>query len=284
MTPYPTKSCCRGACAMSGMALATGPLIWPAASAVPLTKHRCLAYRRLALLSRPELRQGMVGSGEPTYLCRALWVAFACLFTALGCGTPDIDSSYGKRRGTPGAESVNGTAVLSAMFETAGHRVTTWRRLSPKLEQADTIVWVPDNFALPSLAERQFLENWLAKKPQRTLVYVGRDYDASIPYWNRMQPLAPPSQVMEVVRRAAVAQALHDKRRSKGLPTKASCDWFVVEGGLPHRTVTELEGPWATGIAPKNVQIELDAPLQRPCQRRDRTVAKARLAVFRRRT
>ena len=39
-------------------------LVGPAASAVPLT---CPGMSRLALLSRPELRQCMVGSGEPTY-------------------------------------------------------------------------------------------------------------------------------------------------------------------------------------------------------------------------
>ena len=35
--------------AVSGMALATGPLIWPAASAVPLTKHRCLLAKLVSL-------------------------------------------------------------------------------------------------------------------------------------------------------------------------------------------------------------------------------------------
>src|SRR5688500_2241973 len=77
--------------------------------------------------------------------CLCLFLV-ACIAVS-GCKSTELDSTYGRRRGAPGAESVNGTAVLAGMFELAGHRVVTWRRLSPKLEQFQTIVWVPDNFA-----------------------------------------------------------------------------------------------------------------------------------------
>ena len=115
----------------------------------------------------------------------------------------ELDDTYGRRRGALGGSSVNGTAVLAGLFERAGHKVKTWRRLSPKLGECDAIVWAPNSFAPPALEERQFLESWLAEGSFRTLVYIGRDYDASIAYWQKAQPIAPADQLIEVSRRLA---------------------------------------------------------------------------------
>lgn len=218
-----------------------------------------------------------------------LWTASLVLLVsvAAGCRPIDIDATYGKRRGSPGAESVNGTAVLASMFESAGHRVISWSRLSPKLNDVDTIVWFPDSFALPQAPQRKYLENWLQSKPGRTLVYVGRDYDAAIVYWKRIRPLAPATQAMELARRSAVAQALHDGRRSK-LPNGESCDWFTVRSNLPKLQVASVQGPWSDGLDMAKLDIELDARLQVPAEKetepwlsRDGGDSKARLTVER---
>ena len=79
-----------------------------------------------------------------------------------------------------GAKSVNGTAVLSGMFLQAGHKVSSWHRLSPKLEKDDVIIWAPDAFGDPGKEQREWLENWLSAEDGRTLVYIGRDYDAAV--------------------------------------------------------------------------------------------------------
>ena len=89
------------------------------------------------------------------------------MLLAAGCSPADIDRTYGKRRGAEGGTSVNGTGVLAGMFEAAGHRVITWRRLSPKLEQFNVIVWVPDSFEPPTEEQREFLEDWLWNEPGR---------------------------------------------------------------------------------------------------------------------
>src|SRR5262245_15139570 len=68
---------------------------------------------------------------------------------------------YGRRRGGEAGRSVNGTSVFADFFKRAGHRVTTWGRLSPRLNEADVIVWTPDNFAPPNDKERTFIEQWL---------------------------------------------------------------------------------------------------------------------------
>ena len=68
-------------------------------------------------------------------LVRAL--AIGVLLCA-GCGeATSVDDTYGRRRGTPGEASVNGTAVLARMFEEAGHTMSLYDPL-----------YVPDQAAL----------------------------------------------------------------------------------------------------------------------------------------
>ncbi|MEE8452544.1 MAG: DUF4350 domain-containing protein [Thermoguttaceae bacterium] len=82
------------------------------------------------------------------------------------------------------SSSVNGTAVLAEMFEQAGHKVFSWRVLSPRLQdRADCIVWFPNDFDPPDQEVREWLQDWLYAKPNRTLIYVGRDFDAEPWYW-----------------------------------------------------------------------------------------------------
>ncbi len=75
-----------------------------------------------------------------------------CLLLLLGlsAGCRDtVHTEYGRRRGLQAANSLNGTSVLAHMFQQSGHRVSSWRRLSPKLDREQVIVWVPDDFAAP---------------------------------------------------------------------------------------------------------------------------------------
>lgn len=196
------------------------------------------------------------------------WLALLLLMSlgsAIGCGGADIATTYGQRRGAAGGPSVNGTAVFSGMFEEAGHRVITWRRLSPKLEQADTIVWFPDDFQPPTLEQRQFLENWLDGQSGRTVIYVGRDYDAETDYWRQLQAVAPPDQVMEVTRRMATARAVHDAARAR-MPDAEAADWFTLWRDEPHRQVKTIEGPWSADIDVDDTKIELNARLGIPSE------------------
>jgi len=180
-----------------------------------------------------------------------------------GCGSQHLDDTYGKRRGALGGSSVNGTAVLADMFEQAGHRVRTWRRLSPKLEECDVIVWAPDNFQPPKREQREFLENWLSNRNDRTLVYIGRDFDAAIHYWRKVRPSAPPEQLMEVNRRLATLQAEYDAERAR-IPKEEHFDWFTVQGDSPRKEIRSLKGPWSEGIDATQTEIQVAARLQRP--------------------
>lgn len=205
---------------------------------------------------------------------RLHWLCTALVAVALaGCGVEDIDRTYGKRRGAEGGASVNGTAVLANMFERAGHRITTRRYLSPKLKkQYDVIVWAPDDFEPPADEVQEFLEDWLYEGEGRTLIYIGRDYDAAATYWKKVQLNAPPDQAVEVARRLAKARANFNSERSP-LTDDDGCRWFGPrrEGarrviGKGAETTTRLSGTWSLdrSIDPTALEIEIQGRLDAP--------------------
>ncbi len=176
----------------------------------------------------------------------------------VGCSRPErVNEVYGKRRSVDGADSVNGVGVLAEMFDQAGWRVSTWKRLSPKLEEATAIVWAPDDFAPPSAEAREWLENWLEQEDGRTLIYIGRDYDAAISYWSDVLPKSPPDQYHETRRRRALAQSAHDEARND-MPEYEYCRWFALRRNGAPRRVTELSGPWSEGVdaAKTNIRVQ----------------------------
>jgi hypothetical protein len=187
-----------------------------------------------------------------------------CIATLVGCGSEELDGTYGKRRGSPGGRSVNGTSVLAKMFEDAGHDVTTLKHLSPALERYEVIVWAPDSFDPPSRAERRYLENWLMMGNNRLLIYIGRDFDAEPLYWKTVQPSAPAEQTKEVQRRLARAQSEYHSERTD-MPKEAYCRWFTVRRDGVRRRVKSLRGPWSKNIDPERAEIYLwgrfDAPV-----------------------
>ena len=190
----------------------------------------------------------------------SLWLLLALLVLGGGCRSPEVDSAYGKRR--EGGGSLNGTSVLSEMYRDHGCRVRSWSRLSPKLDSADVIVWFPDDFEPPGGDQRRYLEDWLYQG-QRTLVYVGRDFDASPLYWKRIAEGAPPGQLQELLRREALARSLHDNRRS-AIKDNYDAEWFTSHRGGPRRKVESLEGPWSDHLDAQAADIHLQSTLVPP--------------------
>ena len=173
-----------------------------------------------------------------------------------GCtATPQLDTSYGKTGGTPGLRSINGTSVLAEMFERQGATVTTVNRFSPRLERADIIVWAPDDAEPPSTKHRQYLNDWLAEREGRTVIYIGRDYDGTVDYWRQALPHAKPEQAAEYQRKLAEAISQQTIER-RNQPSDQNAGWFDLEA-KPYRTITKLEGPWSAGIDPTKTKLEL---------------------------
>jgi hypothetical protein len=192
---------------------------------------------------------------NPSLLPRLLLFALvAC--AAAGCG-PDLDTTYGKRRSMWGEKSVNGTSVLVGMFGQSGHRVRTWPRLSPRLwERADVIVWFVDDFTPLSVEAREWLERWLFAGDGRTLIVVGRDFDAAPGYWEKMKVGVPAEQAAEVNRRLAEARS---EQLAVGFVAPQDSGWFTLDNQLPARDVRALSGApeWLAGVDPAKVEIKL---------------------------
>jgi len=183
------------------------------------------------------------------------------LFVPLAGCEDGIDSTYGRRSGKVGGDSVNGTAVLAGMFERAGHKVsgTTW--LSPRIrEKADAIVWAPDDFKHPSKEVCAWFDEWWREKPGRVLIYIGRDFDAAPRYWRAVQGDAPLDRLRELKRRLAESQSAFRERRV-GMPEKDDGSWFTIEGRRRRREVRALEGEWAAGVVAERTEIELNGRL-----------------------
>ena len=190
----------------------------------------------------------------------------ALLFCLLPGCAKRLPTEYGRRMGAKGASSVNGTAVLADMFAAAGHRVFSRSSLSPRLEeQADCIVWFPDDFSPPTEEVREWLEDWLWSEPGRTLVYVGRDFDAAPLYWKKVSEGLDAPLRTEVAEQRRLAEADYRLARST-LPEQADCDWFQIDGRYRPRQVRSLQGEsdWFAGVEPKQLEIELNGRFQYP--------------------
>lgn len=194
----------------------------------------------------------------------AKFVAVAALLALVaGCGVEDIDTTYGRRGGIEGGSSVNGTAVLADMFVAAGHTVETRSSLSPRLHTADTIVWFPDSFGVPSQNVVYWLEDWLASRSGRTLIVVGRDFDSAPYYWKQIVPTAPADQKAKFEERLQNAQRFATERHSE-LTDGDECTWYSVDTLSAPQPVRQLSGPWSKGIDPGKVEIEVASILQPP--------------------
>ena len=161
----------------------------------------------------PRWETGAEADGQRPQPTRGAAGLALLVLSLIGCGSPaELEVTYGQRRAEAG-RSVNGTSVLADMFDEAGFKVYSWKNLTPQLQRYDVIVWAPDDFGLPNSEVVEFFEEWLASADGKTLVYIGRDYDAAAPYWESVMSSAPAEQRVELRRRRARAAAQHDAQR-----------------------------------------------------------------------
>ena len=108
-----------------------------------------------------------------------------CMLLASGC-TKQLKTGYGRSRGTEFTSSVNGTIVLNKMIKSSNRRINHYRKVSPRWYEYDTIFWIPDHFGSPKPDAINKAEQWLGSDGDKTLVYISRDYDAEIVYWEKL--------------------------------------------------------------------------------------------------
>lgn len=213
---------------------------------------------------------------------RRRWMfAFAawCTLLAGGCAEPEeqsqVNVEYGRQRGRSHGDSLNGTAVIAGMFAQAGHKVSARSALSPAIETADVIVWFPDDFHPPRPEVRRWFEDWLRSDFGRTLVYVGRDFDAEPLYWEKAIAKAPPEkreelrQLLEAAKvRVAATRFFEDaKRQPDRRGERPSEGWFRLtrttellpdENEAKADVRSSLQGEWSETIDVAKTEIELN--------------------------
>lgn len=173
----------------------------------------------------------------------------------------EIETGYGKISGSGYRNSVNGTLVFSELFKANGHKVRTWRSLSPRISKYNTLVWFPDEFTPPNAEARTKIEDWLFEDSGRTLIYVGRDYDAASEYWDAMLSKAQDknaslADIEKIARKRSQAHAEYDARRHR-VDSTGDHGWFSVEASDQIKKVKNLEGPWAYVCDASKTSIEI---------------------------
>ena len=119
-----------------------------------------------------------------------LMIILLAALTVAGCEEEEeaipFDATYGEGVQSEGRYSVNGTAVFANMFKSAGHSVRFSTRLDSRVRSSDVIIWAPDSFLGHNEQERTWFESWIREEMGKTLIYIGRDYDAELPYWSKV--------------------------------------------------------------------------------------------------
>ncbi len=186
---------------------------------------------------------------------------------ACGCSSGQLETDYGRHRQQGESGSINGTDVLADMFSEAGHKIYYRSRIiTAEMEAADTIVWFPNDPEPPPEEVCLWFDDWLAGRPDRTLIYVGRQFSATSSYWDfwaeeeektnkkkadkdeqqrDKKPGRPPAAEKKTPR--SLAGAFADGSDASGADAEQSCEWFRYESA-PLRRVAELAGPWARGV------------------------------------
>jgi hypothetical protein len=171
-----------------------------------------------------------------------------------GNGSETVDYKYGRRTGAGYAQSLNGTLIFSELFEQRGYSVTSRKRVTPKMGGADVVIWFPDTHGPPDPEAIEFLYRWLNDSPSRVLVYVGRDYDAEVAYWQFCQQNADQESMAETNRKFAEAK-VRELSRNASIPDDITLDDIDFKKLDKPKTIDTYEGPWVDD------EFELNQPV-----------------------
>ncbi len=207
--------------------------------------------------------------------CWLLMLVTLVMLPAVGC-KEELNTRYGEMSGL-GQSSVNGTSVFAELVRQSGHKVSPAYRLSPRLrDRAEVIVWFPDSFDRPDDKVRGWFEHWLNEEPDRTLIYVGRDFDASIVYWTKVQRRLARASTELVEMRIDLSSAIakHAVRRQDALTKELARvkspddydDWFTFDYAKRPAAIKNLEGydSWLADVDGTKAEVEANSTLNLP--------------------
>lgn len=183
-------------------------------------------------------------------LCLLFCGIFSCaVWTGVSAQEmPGLPNQYGGSDGSVSRQSLNGFSALASLFEARGSQVSTWRELTPRIEQFDTIVWIPAGNREATSAEAERLIRWMEDSYlQRTLVIVLKDYDATRDYLDDVLPTVD-SEQQEAYRRMRDVLAARELASNEENGIGASPDFVQALPRRERRVAQNVTGPWAVGL------------------------------------
>ena len=196
-----------------------------------------------------------------------------CLVAFLGCAESEVlDTKYGKVNEKP--RSINSTSLFAERLRQLGFEVTVRNRISPKINDFDTVFWFPADPRCPSIRATEAIENWMDEgweHSSKTLVYVGADYRADEDYYQAIQGSVPPELQAETLRLLSEAQLASQERKINwnngpwSSSSNTSCKWFKIER-IKRRKSNLLAGPMVSDAdfsspeLPIEILMSADAP------------------------
>lgn len=195
--------------------------------------------------------------------------AFALLAMALvlalnsGCGGPGPVVTYGTSTGG----SLNGTDGFAGLLRSRGHQVRFAHHLTEDLANwAEVIVRFAARPGPPDQDEADWYVQWLQDRPQSDLLYVVRDYDGEVEYWDRVL-----GQFTAATDPAIRAEAEERRERAAGWinrlpsPAKNPADasfWFAAGESVGEPLIcASLGGLWGHDLEPVEVALPLHQPI-----------------------
>ncbi len=166
-------------------------------------------------------------------------ITICLIFTLVGCGDQTVRDQVRYVDGWKQFTGRNGLGVYRRMWEQAGARCFAPKRLSDRLKGVDVIVLVSNTFDPPGKQAREWIEEWLREQPGRSVIYFGRDFDASQYYYERtIGNLSPSQQLLAHERMAQLRVYELQGKLNSYSNANIFCEWFCVKSDQPARNIS----------------------------------------------
>lgn len=183
-----------------------------------------------------------------------------------GCGrSSPFDTTWAANSYPSKTSSPNGLGFLEKLCGQKGARFKTVSRLSPRLDRADCLILLGNTMHPPAKEARDWMEEWLAEKSGRKVIYFGRDFDAAEFYMQQTLDQHPNEKRRRAGIDLAQARATRDDLLYEQMNGDHFCRWFFVRVSKPERVLEKFSGPWSQSLSGQMkwpVRSYLDIPDQ----------------------
>lgn len=174
----------------------------------------------------------------------ATWLSFS-----VGCGRSQLDRTWAAHEYPSKTSSPSGLGYLEKLCRQKGSRFKSVSRLSPRLDRADCLMLIGNTLHPPAKEARDWVEDWLAEKSGRSVIYFGRDFDASEYYLEQTLELQPKERKRRAGLDLAQMRAQRDDLIYEQMNADYFCRWFYIRVSKPQRVLEKFSGPWSEKLA-----------------------------------